>query len=202
MSVYGYARVSTQEQNLDRQILELGKYVDTKNILVDKASGKNLDRASYMALKGALGLRSGDVLYITSLDRLSRNKKDIKAELEYFKSNNIKLKVLDLPTSLIDVPEGHEWIQDMITNILVEVLASMAEQERLTIRKRQAEGIAVAKSKGKYLGRPKLVRPDNFESVYSKWKQGEITAKAAMELLGLKRTSFYKLVRQEERNCS
>mgnify|MGYP004513234301 CR=1 FL=1 len=202
MSVYGYARVSTQEQNLDRQIIELGKYVDTKNILVDKASGKNLDRASYMALKSALGLRSGDVLYITSLDRLSRNKKDIKAELEYFKSNNIKLKVLDLPTSLIDVPEGHEWIQDMITNILVEVLASMAEQERLTIRKRQAEGIAAAKAKGKCLGRPKLVRPDNFECVYSKWKQGEITAKAAMELLGLKRTSFYKLVRQEERNCS
>ena len=152
--ILGYARVSSKEQHLDRQIAELEKYVPQENILVDKASGKDLDRPSYQALKGALGLRKGDTLYITSLDRLSRSKQDIKAELEWFKANQVALRILDLPTSMIEVPDGQGWIMDMITNILIEVLASMAEQERLTIRKRQAEGIAAAKAKGKYLGRP------------------------------------------------
>ena len=143
--VFGYARVSSKEQHLDRQLIELSKYVSEENILVDRASGKNLDREGYKALKGALGLRKGDVLYIKSLDRLSRNKSDIKAELEWFKENGVTLRIIDLPTSLLDFPQEQSWIQDMITNILVEVLASMAEQERLTIRKRQAEGIAAAK---------------------------------------------------------
>lgn len=200
--VLGYARVSSKEQHLDRQILALEKYVSRENILVDKASGKDLERPSYQALKGALGLRKGDTLYITSLDRLSRNKQDIKAELEWFKENQVTLRVLDLPTSMIEVPEGQEWVLDMITNILVEVLASMAEQERMTIRKRQAEGIAAAKAKGKYLGRPRLVFPDHFSEIYEQWRAKEITAKEAMVLLNVPRSSFYKLVRlYESRNC-
>lgn len=199
MRRFGYARVSSREQNLDRQINALLEYVEPENILVDKASGKDLERESYRALKGALGLREGDVLYITSLDRLSRNKQDIKDELEYFKKNKIKVRILDLPTSLVEVPEGQEWILDMITNILIEVLSSIAEQERMTIKKRQREGIDAAKAKGKYLGRPRLQKPANFESFYIKWKQGEITAKKAMEETGLKRTSFYKLVKQMEK---
>ena len=108
--VMGYARVSSREQNLDRQILELKKYVSEENIVVDKQSGKDLDRPGYQALKGALGLRSGDTLYIKSLDRLSRNKADIKGELEWFQKNNIRLMILDLPTSMIQVPDGQEWI--------------------------------------------------------------------------------------------
>ena len=197
--IFGYARVSTKEQNLDRQLIELRKYVPEENIVVDKASGKDTDRNGYQALKGALGLRPGDCLYITSLDRLSRNKSDIKAELEYFKQKHITIKILDLPTSLIEVPAGQEWIQDMITNILVEVLSSMAEQERLTIRKRQEEGIRAAKAKGKYLGRPRLEFPENFEQVYVRWKAEEITAKQAMVLLRLPKSSFYKLVRKYEK---
>lgn len=193
--VFGYVRVSTKEQNLDRQLMELGKYVSEENIVIDKASGKDTDRDGYKALKGALGLRPGDCLYITSLDRLSRNKADIKTELEYFKDNEINLKILDLPTSLVELPKGQEWIQDMITNILVEVLSSMAEQERLTIRKRQAEGIRAAKAKGKYLGRPRLKFPENFDQVYIRWRAEEITAKKAMALLHLPKSSFYKLVR-------
>lgn len=196
--ILGYARVSSKEQHLDRQIEALEKYVSRENILVDKASGKDLNRASYQALKGALGLRKGDTLYITSLDRLSRNKRDIKTELEWFKTNQVTLRVLDLPTSLIEVPKGQEWIMEMITNILVEVLASMAEQERLTIRKRQAEGIAAAKSKGKHLGRPQLQMPSDFYEVYEKWKNNEITGRRAMDILHLTRSSFYKLVRRQE----
>ena len=193
--IFGYARVSTQEQNLDRQINDLQQYVDKENILFDKVSGKNLDRPVYQALKGALGLRKGDVLYITSLDRLSRNKEDIKTELLWFKSHEITLKIIDLPTSMIEVPKGQEWILEMITNVLIEVLSSIAQQERITILQRQRAGIAAAKQKGKHLGRPPLKMPDNFEQQYLKWKKKEITAKTAMQTLGMAKSSFYKLVK-------
>ena len=197
--ILGYARVSSQEQNLDRQIRALKIYVAEENILMDKASGKDTYRPSYQALKGPLGLREGDTLYITSLDRLSRNKQDIKKELEWFKEKKVTLRILDLPTSLIEVPEGQEWIMDMITNILVEVLASIAEQERKTIKRRQKEGIEAARAKGKHLGRPPLKYPDNFESVYHRWRiEKQITARIAMKELSLPRSSFYKLVKQYE----
>ena len=196
---YGYARVSSTEQNLDRQILALQKYVKQENIVVDKQSGKNLDRPGYNALKGMFGLRPGDVLYIVSLDRLSRSKADIKSELDWFKENKIRLMILDLPSSLIQVPDEQEWIIDMIQNILIEVLASMAEQERLMIRKRQREGIEAAKKKGKHLGRPPLKVPDNFEQVYEAWMQEEITAKAAQRELDISSSSFYRLVEQKRK---
>lgn len=196
--IFGYARVSSKEQNLDRQILALKEYVPEENILVDKVSGKNLERSSYQALKGALGLRTGDVLVITSLDRLSRSKEDIKAELEWFRNNGIRLKILDLPTSMVDIPDEQKWILDMIQNILIEVLASIAEQERLTIRKRQREGIEAAKMKGKPLGRPSAKIPGNFEEVYQRWKGGEVTAKEAIRILGMSSSSFYRTVRKHE----
>ena len=193
--VMGYARVSSREQNLDRQLLELKKYVPEENIVVDKQSGKDLDRPGYQALKGALGLRSGDTLYIKSLDRLSRNKADIKAELEWFQRNSIRLMILDLPTSMIQVPAGQEWIIEMINNILIEVLSSIAQQERETIRVRQREGIDAAKLAGKNLGRPKVQVPENFKEVIADWHEGKTTAKEAMRLTGLKRSSFYNLVK-------
>lgn len=196
--IFGYARVSSKEQNLDRQILALEEYVSAENILVDKASGKNLERASYQALKGALGLRAGDTLIITSLDRLSRNKEDIKKELQWFKMKGIRLKILDLPTSMIEIPEGQSWILEMIQNILIEVLSSIAEQERLTIKRRQREGIEVAKRKGKHMGRPRIKQPEGFEEVYQKWKQGKCTAKEAMISLEMKRSSFYRMVKSYE----
>ena len=188
-----YARVSSREQNLDRQLAAFAAIgAKERDIITDKESGKDLDRRGYTALKTAL-LRRGDTLVIKSLDRLSRNKADIKSELEYFKENSIRLKVLDLPTTMIDYPAGQEWVLDMVNNILVEVLSSIAQQERETIRQRQAEGIAAAKAKGKHLGRPAVAYPDNWTEVYKAWKAGQITAKIAMEQTGLKRTSFYKL---------
>lgn len=196
--IMGYARVSTKEQNLDRQIVALSKYVPHENIVVDKVSGKNLERPGYQALKGPLGLRPGDVLYIKSLDRLSRRKTDIKKELQWFKDNGIRLMIIDLPTSMIRVPEGQDWIIEMIENIIIEVLASVAEQERETILERQREGIDAAKEKGKHLGRPRLVPPDNWDEIMDKWKAGKISAKKAMELCGLKRSSFYKLMKSKK----
>lgn len=168
--LYGYARVSTQEQNLDRQINALlEKGVEERDIVTDKASGKSLEREGYQLLKNHM-LRDGDTLVIKSLDRLSRNKSHIKQELEYFQKHHIRVMVLDLPTTLVDLPEGQEWIFEMINNILIEVLASIAEQERLTIRQRQAEGIAAAKEKGKHLGRPQTEYPPNWNEVYHLWQ--------------------------------
>ena len=189
---YYYARISSKEQNLDRQIsafMALG--ASERDIVTDKESGKNLDRKGYQALKNAM-LRRGDILVIKSLDRLSRNKADIKNELQYFKDNGIRLKVLDLPTTLMEYPDGQEWVFDMVNNILIEVLGAIAEQERVAIHQRQAEGIAAAKAKGKHLGRPKAVKPDKWDDVIYQWKSGAITAKKAMELTGLKRSTFYQ----------
>ncbi len=195
---YYYARVSSKEQNLDRQIeafLALG--AEERQIITDKKSGKNLEREGYQALKNVM-LRQGDTLVIKSLDRLSRNKTDIKNELQYFKEHGIRLKVIDLPTTMMNLPEGQEWVFEMVNNILIEVLGTIAEQERETIRKRQAEGIEAARKNGKKLGRPAITFPQNWEQVYELWKQGEITAKVAMERTNTKRTSFYKLVKMTQ----
>ena len=193
---YYYARVSTKEQNLDRQIaafVALG--AEEREIITDKESGKSLDRSGYQALKNVI-LRQGDTLVVKSLDRLSRSKTDIRNELQYFKDQGIRLKVIDLPTTMMDLPEGQSWVFEMVNNILIEVMGTIAEQERATIRQRQAEGIAAAKAKGKKFGRPTIKAPENWEQVYATWKRGEITAKTAMEMTQLKRTSFYKLTRR------
>lgn len=189
-----YARVSSREQNLDRQLAAFAALgASERDIITDKESGKDLDRHGYTALKTAL-LRRGDTLVIKSLDRLSRNKEDIKNELQYFKDNGIRLKVLDLPTTMMECPAGQEWVWDMVNNILIEVLGTIAQQERETIHSRQSEGIAAAKSKGVQFGRPRANKPSNWDSVMMQWENKEITARRAMELTGLKRTTFYKLV--------
>lgn len=192
---YGYARVSTKEQNLDRQVIALMEQgIEERNIIVDKESGKDLNRTGYQALKNTM-LRKGDILVIKSLDRLSRNKCDIKKELEYFKEKGIRLMVIDLPTTMIDFPEGQTWVMEMVNNILIEVLGTIAEQERETIRQRQAEGIAIAKEKGAYKGRKPIEKPENWDTVIAEMQSGAITATKAMELLGMTRTTFYKLLK-------
>ena len=135
-------------------------------------------------------------MYIKSLDRLSRNKQDIKEELEWFRKNGIRLMIVDLPTSMIQVPDGQEWIAEMINAILIEVLSSMAEQERLEIRARQKEGIDAAKERGVSFGRPRITKPDEFDATYRRVLNREITAKKAMELLGLKPNVFYQFVKE------
>ena len=188
-----YARVSSKDQNLDRQIAAFKSLgADDRDIITDKESGKDFDRAGYQALKNGM-LRQGDTLVVKSLDRLSRNKRDIKKELEWFKENDIRVKIIDLPTTMIELPKEQDWVTDMVNNILIEVLGTIAEQERETIRKRQSEGIEAARQKGKKLGRPALSFPENWKEVYASWKGGEITAKEAMERTSTKRSSFYKL---------
>lgn len=195
---FGYARVSSREQNLDRQILALkAAGVPERDIITDKQSGKDLEREGYLTLRDRL-LRRGDTLVIKSLDRLSRNKEDIKNELQHFKDAGIRLMICDLPTTMIQMPEGQEWVTDMVNNILIEVLSSIAQQERETIRKRQREGIDAAKIAGKHLGRPKAEFPEGWEEVYADYKAGRMKAGAVIRALGMKKSTFYRLVREKE----
>jgi DNA invertase Pin-like site-specific DNA recombinase len=146
-------------------------------------------------------MREGDTLYLMSLDRLGRNKIEVKQELENLRATGVNIRILDIPTTLMDFGQYGDMqrgIMEMVNNILIEVLSTMAESERRTIRKRQAEGIAAAKARGKHLGRPKLDFPDNWIAVYQRWQNKEITAVAAMQKLHLKKTSFYKLIRRYE----
>ena len=196
-----YARVSTREQNLDRQMDAFRRLgADERDIITDKESGKDMERTGYRALRDTL-LRPGDTLVIKSLDRLSRCKADIKSELEFFQRQGIRLKIIDLPTTMTDWPEGQEWVRDMINNILIEVLGTIAEQERMTIRQRQAEGIAAAKKAGKHLGRARAERPEGWDEITALWRDGQITAVQAMDRLGLKKSTFYKLVREEQQGA-
>ena len=197
--IMGYARVSSTEQNLARQLADLKKYVPEENIVTDKQSGKDLNRPGYQALKGPLGLRRGDVLYIKSLDRLSRNKEEMKQELKWFKDQGIQLKVLDLPTTMIQLEEGQEWIREMVNNILIEVLSIIAQEERHTIRKRQREGIDAAKQAGVRFGAPDKGFPEEWESYYARYRKGELTRKYVLEKLGLSVDRFKYLKKKYER---
>jgi len=202
-----YARVSSTDQNVDRQIIALKEYcksnsitVSSRDIFEDKVSGKNMDRPQYQAMK--LCCRRGDTVIIKELDRLARNKELIKEELRWFKDNGIRVKILNLPTTLMDLEAETSWVLDMVNNILIEVLGAIAEEERIKIKKRQEEGIAAAKAKGKHLGRPKATYPTLWEMYYVQWKSGSITAKECMEQLELKRTTFYKLAKKYEEDIN
>ena len=200
--IFGYARVSSKDQNLDRQLDALKKYVpNSQDIFYDKQSGKDFNRPKYQQLR--LMLREGDELYLTELDRLGRNKNEIKSELEYFRQKQITVHFLDIPTTMADFStfgSMQKSIMDMINSILIEVLSTQAENERLLIKKRQQEGIAAAKARGKHLGRPKAKYPVEWKIIYDKWKAKEITAVAAFTYLKLTKYTFYNLVKKYEHN--
>ena len=191
--IYGYARVSSREQNTDRQLEALTKFGGPEqNIIIDKASGKDTEREGYLYLKRQI-LRRGDTLVIKELDRLSRSKADIKRELEQFKDMGVRVKILDLPTTLTDFPPEQLWVQDMINSILIEVLGSIAEAERLKIRTRQREGIDAAKRKNVRFGRPPAPLPENWRAVMAAVKRGEMRPVDAMRELGISRSTFYRI---------
>lgn len=199
---YFYGRVSSKDQNLARQLESAKKYKDIDDVFTDKQSGKNFDRDGYTAMKAIL--ERHDEVVVHSLDRLGRNKEMIKEELAWFKEHGVIVRILDVPTTLIEYPAGQEWVMDMVNNILIEVLGAFAEQERQNIRKRQAEGIAampvdeagrkVSKKTGRGFGRQEK-RPENFAEVYSRQKSGEISVAEAQRLCGVGRTKWYELVR-------
>jgi DNA invertase Pin-like site-specific DNA recombinase len=169
--------------------------VDERFILIDKQSGKDFKHPQYQILKNAL--REGDLLIIKSIDRLGRNYKEILKEWQTI-TQDIKADIRVLDMALLDTTLHKDLLGSFISDLILQVLAYVALQERDNIKQRQAEGIAIAKTQGKHLGRPKAEMPKDFESIYKEWKDGNITAKKAMIKLGLKTTTFYKLVKEYE----
>ena len=209
---YGYARVSTTDQNLDRQLEQLRQHIaDDRYIITDKASGKSFDRRGYNSLVGTADtaplLHEGDILLITSLDRLGRNYVEIREQWEYItRTLKADIKVLEIPLLDTTATDGN-LDKRFIADLVLQILSYTAEKERENTRKRQRQGIdvmqvvdgkRVSAKTGRPTGRPNAVYPEQWEQVYKQWKGGEITANKAMELLDLKRTTFYKLVKQYE----
>ena len=197
--IYGYVRVSTKEQNEDRQVqamLDFG--IPKERIFIDKQSGKDFERAEYQTLKRMLKDSPNSLLVIHSIDRLGRNYKEITKEWkEIITECKADIKVLDMP--LLDTTQYKDLLGTFISDLILQVLSFVAEQERKNIRKRQAEGIAVAKAQGKELGRPKAEITEQFIQEWKKWKNGEQTAIQTMINTNTKRTTFYKLSKQLEK---
>ena len=190
---FAYCRVSAKDQNEDRQVeamLELG--INERDIFIDKCSGKDFERPQYQALK--LQLREGDILVIKSIDRLGRNYKQICEEWrEIVRDIKAHIKVIDMP--ILDTTRTDGLLGEVISDIVLQLLGYVAEQERAFNKQRQAEGIKITKAKGKRLGKPPIQYPDNGKEVYTVWKSGSITAREAMKRMNLKPTSFYKLAK-------
>jgi len=198
--VYGYARVSTKEQNLDRQLVELEKHVaNERDIITDKASGKDFNRVGYMSLRDTL-LRSGDTLVVKELDRLGRDMNMIKEEWNTLLKMGVDIIVIDTP--ILNTKGKDSLEKNLISNIVFELLSYMAQKERDKIRSRQAEGISALKLRngGKGIGRPVTIEIDNqFLDIYRRWKANEMTAVKAMDILGLNKSTFYRKVREYEK---
>lgn len=206
---YAYCRVSTKDQNIDRQIIAIKKYapdIPDDNLFIDKQTGKNFEREHYQEMKVILEhiskvkSESDNIeLIIEELDRLGRNADLIKKELMWFKEHNIIVRILEIPTTLVELDKNNHLLMEMVANILIEVYTTIAQAELEKRAKRQAEGIAVAKSKGVYTGR-KPIKIDNeqFNSVYARWKSKEITARQAMSELNIKSNTFYRRIKEYE----
>lgn len=198
MRKFFYARVSSNDQSLERQILtaqEAG--IDKDYIFIEKASGKDFKRPEYQLMKRML--RNNDTLYIKSLDRLGRNKQMILDEWrELTRIKQVNIIVIDMP--LLDTTKYKDMngFENLISDLILQLLSYMAEDERKRIKERQEEGIRIALGKGIKFGRKKIEISKEFESVYADWKYKKITAVAAMELLGMKNNTFYRRVKEYE----
>ena len=186
--IYGYIRVSTREQNEDRQWIALSEVgVPEKNILLDKQSGKDFLRPQYRRL--VRKLKKDDLLYIKSIDRLGRNYGEILEQWRLLtKEKGVDIVVLDMP--LLDTRRGKDLMGTFLSDIVLQVLSFVAENERVNIRQRQAEGIAAAKARGVRFGRPPKLLPENFHSAYQRWKARKITGTAAAKECGMPLSTF------------
>lgn len=189
MARYGYIRVSSKEQNDDRQVIALsGEDIPAENIFTDKQSGKDFKRPSYRKL--VRKMKKDDILYIKSIDRLGRNYSEILDQWRILtKEKEVDIVVLDMP--LLDTRRGKDLVGTFLSDIVLQLLSFVAENERVNIRQRQAEGIAAAKAKGVKLGRPPLPLPENFYEVHKAWRNGKLTLQQAADMCGLPKGTFY-----------
>ena len=193
--IIGYARVSTKDQNLDRQIESLKEY-GCEKIFADKATGKNFNRPEFNTMMEVL--RAGDTLVVHEFDRLGRNKKLTLKVLQELKSRGIRLVALNLPTTMMQTNDN--LLLETINNIVIELYTMMAQQEIETREKRQREGIDIAKDKGVKFGITAIDYPEEWETIYNMVQNKQITNARAMQMLGLKKTTYFKLKKQYEQN--
>ena len=200
--IYFYARVSSKDQNLARQLEVAKAYKNIDKVFCDKQSGKDFERIEYQKLKGIVV--AGDEVIIKELDRLGRNKEGIKEEIKCFKERGVILRILDVPTTLIDF-NGQDWIGDMVNNILIEVMGAMAQQEREKTEKRREEGIAampivngkrVSTKTGNEYGRPAIEISDDFQKFLKKQKDGDLTVAECCKELGISRATWYNKLKE------
>ena len=191
---YGYIRVSATDQNLDRQLIALRNAgVETKQIFVDKLSGKDFNRPNYKKL--IKRLKRGDLLYIVSIDRLGRNYMEIQEQWRMLiHDKQVDICVLDMP--LLDTRNKKDLMGTFVAELVLQILSFVAENERANIRKRQAEGIAAAKARGVQFGRPKIVLPDDFVDIVYAWKRRELTLNDILQRYPISRTTFYRRARE------
>ncbi|HAK17382.1 MAG TPA: resolvase [Lachnospiraceae bacterium] len=194
MHVYGYIRVSSRDQNEDRQQIALREVgVERNHIYLDKQSGKDFNRPQYQKLLRKL--KKDDLLYIKSIDRLGRNYAEILEQWRILtKEKGIDIVVLDMP--LLDTRRGKDLMGTFLSDIVLQVLSFVAENERTNIRQRQAEGIAAAKARGVKFGRPEIQIPDNFGQIVAAWEKKKITIKEAVEQCGMSEATFYRRLRE------
>lgn len=208
MSIFGYHRTSSDSQHLDRGIKEITDFCKNNNlelekIYTDKQTGKNFNRPRYTIMKEDV-LRSGDTLIISELDRLGRNKQDTLKELQYYKENNIRVMILEIPTTLQDLSKLEnsmaKMIMDTINNMLIELYATMAQAEIEKKEKRQREGIEAKKARGEWddYGRPRAIDFDIFKEQYQKVVNGEVKPFECMKALGMTKPTFYRYKKQFE----
>ena len=196
---YGYIRVSTKEQNEDRQVIALEEAgIDKQNVFMDKQSGKDFQRPQYKKLLRKL--RKNDLLYIKSIDRLGRNYSEILEQWRLLtKKKGVDIVVLDMP--MLDTRHGKDLMGTFIADLVLQILSFVAENERVNIRQRQAEGIAAAMARGVQFGRPPSPLPHSFHAAYLQWKSGEITGTYAANLCGMPLSTFrYKAEKYEKLN--
>ncbi|MBQ6467715.1 MAG: recombinase family protein [Clostridia bacterium] len=196
MNIYGYVRVSSTDQNEDRQLIAMQeKEVPEKNIFIDKQSGKDFERPQYQKMMKKI--KPGDLLYILSIDRLGRNYEEIQRQWRYLtKEIGVDICVIDMP--ILDTRPYKDLLGTFISDLFLAVLSFVAENERDNIKKRQAQGIAAAKARGVKFGRPVIEAPENFADVAKDFHRGKIKLAEAMELTGLSKTTFYRRLREYE----
>lgn len=192
--IFGYARVSSKEQNEERQLEAFKDFnIDERDIYIDKQSGKDFNREQYNILKKAL--RENDLLVIKSIDRLGRNYNMIIDEWKDI-TKNIKADIVVIDMPLLDTRNNKDLLGNFISDLVLQILSYVAEQERTFIKQRQKEGIANAKNNGIKFGRPKIEKPNNFDEIVSKWKRKEIKSKEAIEILNIKPNVFYNFLKE------
>ena len=194
MNIYGYVRVSSADQNEERQLVVMKENkVPKNNIYIDKQSGKDFERPQYKEL--VKKLKSGDLLYILSIDRLGRNYEDIQKQWRFLtKDIGVDICVIDMPP--LDTRNGKDLMGTFIADLVLQILSFVAQSERENIKKRQAQGIAAAKAKGVKFGRPEIPTPDNFDKYISEWERGQLNTVEALNLTGLSKSTFYRKVRE------